>query len=105
MVDETEMIEYVKVIFVQELKAKEFISARDFAQYEGCTHINLIEQLQNLSLEGNGFTAKTPPPQEVYSNGVAGADDDHQDEDKGDESSPPSPDSLAISKRYHCCQA
>ena len=43
--------------------------ARDFSQHEGSTHINLIEQLRDLSLAGNGVSGDSQ--QEVYGNGTA----------------------------------
>ena len=51
--------------------------ARDFSQYEGSTHINLIEQLKDLSLAGNNSSPHSP--QEVYGNGTAGGV--HEDTD------------------------
>lgn len=61
---------------MQQSKANDFIPARDFSQYEGSTHINLIEQLQNLSLAGDS-------QQEVYGNGTLGEHDEERDLHEG----------------------
>lgn len=54
--------------------------ARDLSKYEGSTHINLIEQLQNLDLAGKGGLPESH--QEIYGNGIS--DGDHLDADAPD---------------------
>ena len=53
-------------------KQAESIAAGDFSQREGSTHINLIEQLKELSL-GNGEAAGNgvAHAEEAYGNGLA----------------------------------
>ena len=65
---------------LQASKAKDFVPARDFSKHEGSTHINLIEQLQELSLAGNNILAGAED--KVYGNGISGGH--HADEDMPD---------------------
>lgn len=47
-------VAFIYVKFLQESKLKEFVPAKEFESYEGSTSIDLIEQLKNLALGGNG---------------------------------------------------
>ena len=67
------------LLAMQAKKLRELKSASQFAQYEGATHVNLIEQLQGLGISDGGS-----PQAQTYTNGVEnGMDHDGDLDDEG----------------------
>lgn len=63
---------------MQAKKLRESVPASQFGQYEGSTHVNLIEQLQRLGLSDGGGS----PQAQAYGNGVENGVDDEEDLDE-----------------------
>lgn len=50
---------------------REKLPAAAYSQYKESTHLNLIQQLKQLSLGGHNDTSSTGVPAETYGNGIA----------------------------------